>query len=125
MFTYDLTTAIGQVRLLIPDRSGAAYMFEDDELTAFLSLEADDVRCAAALALETMAADEAYIQKATTILEITTNGPAVAKALLDRAALLRSQSAALSTEDEFDWAEMVTGPFSARERLEAEALRDA
>lgn len=98
MFTYDVTTPVGQVRLLIPDRSAEAHMFEDEELAAFLALEGS-VRCAAALALETMAANEAYVQKAIRLLDLSTNGPATAAALLQRAAALRAQQAASGGED--------------------------
>lgn len=113
--------------MLVPDRNVAAYFFEDAEITAMLTLEADDVRCGAALCLETMASDEAYVQKVIKLLELSTNGPQTAKALMDRAARLREQAlaAALAAEDEFDWAEMVVNDFSARERINAEALRDA
>ena len=45
--------------------------------------------------------------------------------LMARAARLREQAAAAAVTGLFDYAEMVTNPFSMRERLDAEALRDA
>lgn len=124
-FTYDLATDSGKVRLLIPDTSATAYVFEDDELDAFLSLESSDPRRAAAMALETMASSEAYVQKAIKVLDLQTNGPAVAKSLMERAEKLRAQAEIADDGDAFDIAEMVHDSFSARERWEKQALRDA
>ena len=126
-FTYDIATDVGKVRMLIPDRNGAQYMFEDAEIEAFLEMEGNVIRRATALALETMASDEAYVQKAIRLMDLSTDGPATARALLTRAALLRSQAAdeaaATSTVSEFDVAEMIVNDFNARERLMKEALR--
>lgn len=36
-FTYSLSTDIGKVRLKIGDTSSSAYIFEDDEITQFLT----------------------------------------------------------------------------------------
>ncbi|MFA4972550.1 MAG: hypothetical protein WC683_08035 [bacterium] len=46
-FTYDLTTAIGKVRFLIPDDDSANYDFEDDEITHLLTLAGSNVTAAA------------------------------------------------------------------------------
>jgi hypothetical protein len=128
-FTVNLTTSVGQVRLLIPDRVEARAQFSDEELTAFLSLEGDVVSGAAALALETLASQIAQEpvrkqqggfggQDAT--IEYSP------KVLLERAKLLRAQSVTPAddpVEGQFDWAELVTEPFSADERLWAQRLR--
>lgn len=127
-FTYLLTNDIGLVRLLVPDRVMANAFFEDDEVTAMLALESNDVRCAAAMALETMASSEAYVQKVIRVLDLSTNGPATAASLLQRAAKLREQAAAaalLVAGATFDIAEWVVNDFSALERIDNEALRDA
>jgi hypothetical protein len=127
-FTYDLGTNIGKVRMLIPDHDEDNAIFTDEEIEAFLSLEDNSIRRAAAVALETMAANDAYVLKNMSLLDINTNGPAVSAALLQRAALLREQakSAEETDVDElFGWAEMVYDDFSARERLDNEALRNA
>lgn len=123
--TYDLSSEIGKVRLLIPDRDVTAPIFEDEEIQAFLSLEGD-VRRAAALALETVAADEALTLRMTSVLGLSVNGVAAAQALLARAAELRRQAEEAEARGEalFDWAEMVIDPFSARERLSNEILRE-
>jgi len=126
-FTYAIGTDRGKVRLLIPDRLATQYMFEDDEIDWFLTAESSVVKQAAALALETMASDEAYVQKAIKLMDLSTNGPAVADALLKRAAMLRTQADEEAEDalgdDEFDYAEWVTNDFSGWERLDKEALR--
>jgi hypothetical protein len=114
--------------MLVPDRAIDSYFFDDSEIDAFLTMEGDTVKKAAALALEIMASDEAYVQKAIRLMDLTTNGPATAAALMSRAKLLRDQAdaeaAAASTVGEFDIAEWVVNDFSGRERVEKEALRD-
>jgi len=126
-FTYNLATNIGKVRLLIPDRVDAGHILEDDEITAMLTMEDDVVKRAAALALETIASDEALTQKAIQVLELSMDGPAVARSLLDRAARLRTQADAEEAQSEaggFDVAEQVVDQFSWRQRVYGEALRN-
>jgi len=125
-YTYVLATSIGKARLLIPDRVEADCFFQDDEITAMLALESDNVRRATAMALETMASSEAYVQKAIRVLDLSTNGPATAASLLERAARLRAQADAVEAGEAggaFDIAEWVVDDFSARQRLENEVLR--
>lgn len=127
MFTYDVTTDRGEVRLLIPDRLATQYMYEDAEIDYFLAAE-DSIKEATALALETMASDEAYVQKVITLMDLSTNGPATAKALMDRAATLRAQAVAEAEDalgdDEFTYAEWLLTNFNAREFFAKESLRD-
>jgi len=88
----DLTTDLGKVRLLISDVDDTAFTFSDAEVQAFLDLE-DDVRLAAAQALETLASNEALLFKKIRALRILeADGPAVAESLMARAALLRDQA---------------------------------
>ena len=119
-FTYDLSTDIGKVRLLVPDRVTAEAIFSDEELTAMLTLEGD-VRSAAACALETIASDQVLVLKVMTLLDVSTSGDRVSAELLKRAAILRAQADGESSG--FDWAEMVVNDFAAREHLYNEALR--
>ena len=127
MLTYDVTTDRGKVRLLIPDRLATQYMYEDAEIDYFLAAE-DSIKEATALALETMASDEAYVQKVITLMDLSTNGPATAKALMDRAATLRAQAVAEAEDalgdDEFTYAEWLLTNFNAREFFAKESLRD-
>jgi hypothetical protein len=124
MFTYDLSTNVGKVRMLVPDTKAAAYVFEDAEYTAMLTLESNDVRCAAALALETIASDVTMTLKVITINGLSTNGPATATALMARAAKLREQAAAVAELGSagFDIAEMVLDQFSWLDKVQNEAL---
>ena len=126
VFTYSPgADHISLVRMLIPDRVTPGHVFEDAELQAYLTLEGT-VREAAACALETIAADQTMVLKVMKLLDIQTDGARVADALLKRAALLRKQAddALTAAGGSFDWAEMVTTDFAARERIYNEALRD-
>ncbi len=122
-YTYDLTTDVGRVRLMIPDRIEAEHVFEDEELEAFLALEGT-IKAATALALETIASDHAMVLKVVRLLDLQTDGARVSDALLKRAAQLRAQNEAENVDGLFDWAEMTVNDFAARERLWKEALRD-
>ncbi len=73
--TYDITTAVGKVRLAIGDTVLADNKFTDEELTYFLSVNSSNTNMAGAAALEAWAAsygqnaasenlgDYAYTQK--------------------------------------------------------------
>ncbi len=121
-FSYNLAalTNRDRVRLLIPDRVTPDHIFENEELDAFLAMEGS-VKTATASALETIAADQALTLKVMRLLDVQTDGRAVAEALLQRAALLREQDA--NETPTWDVVEMVTNDFSARERLLAQARR--
>lgn len=122
-FTYELSAAAGRVRLLVPDNDSANYVFDDNEIDAFLALEGD-VRRAAALALETIASNEALTLKVIRLLDVQTDGRAVSDALLKRAEALRKQADdADAVGGAFDIAEMVFDDFSWRERWINQTLR--
>lgn len=97
--TVDPATDIGMIRTLATDLDEDAPLFTDEQITAFLAMEGN-VRCAAALALETTAVSEALISKKIRTLDLSTDGPAVAKELRERAATLRAQQATI-TDDGF------------------------
>lgn len=126
--TYDLETAIGQVRLLISDTDLNAVVFADAEIDGFLVLEDENVRLAAAQALDTIASNEALVSKKIRTQNLQTDGPAVAKELRERAASLRAQNdqavaAGEESEDEFAVAEFADPAFGTRDRLNRQALR--
>lgn len=87
----DVTTPVGQVRLLIND-TAALEVFNDDEITAFLLLEGNNVKLAAAQALDTIADDEALTSKVIRSQDLATNGAAVAAQLRARAQQLRTDA---------------------------------
>ncbi len=123
-FTYDLSTDAGKVRLLVPDNKAASYIFEDDEIDLFLALEGG-IKKATAMALETIASNEALVLKVIKLLDVQTDGAKVSDALLKRAALLRSQAEddALADGDGFEIAEMVVDDFTYRDRVWKQGLR--
>ena len=127
VFTYyPIDTDIGKLRLLIPDKESSDYIFADEELEAFLALEGD-IRSAAALALETIAANQALVLKVMRLLDVQTDGARVAEVLMARAALLRKQAEeeAIAAGSGWDWAEMLTTDFAVRDRLVNEMLRES
>lgn len=94
-FTFDPATDRGKVRLLINDTDTATVanqIFDDASIDAFLALSDDEeVKLAAALALDTIASNQAYLQKKVKLGDIATDGPAVAAALRQHAATLRAE----------------------------------
>lgn len=125
-FTYDTGTSAGRVRLLIFDTDSTSYVFEDAEISVFLSLEGSNVKRSAALALETMASNEAFVLKVIRLLDLQTDGAKTSDALLKRAAMLRSQAdidEAAEDGGSFDIAEWVVDDFSARQRMANQWMR--
>lgn len=88
---YNPATPVGQVRLLIVDTSDDP-VFTDDEINAFLTLEGQVVKLAAAQALDAIASDEALTSKHITDHDLSTDGPATAAALRAHANSLRAQA---------------------------------
>jgi len=88
VFTYDLTTAIGKVRMLIADTDFDSYDFNDDEVQAALTQEGDSLKRAAALLLLVLAANRSR-------LTVSVKRGAVSEDLTKLAADLRAQAAAL------------------------------
>lgn len=126
MSAFDMSTAAGRVRLLINDLDITDLFFEDAQIDAFLDLEGDDVRLAAAQALDTIASNEALVFKKMRLLDSSVDGPAVAKELRERASELRRQAAdGADGGGDFEIAEMVVDGFTSRDRLWNEQLRGA
>jgi hypothetical protein len=88
----DFTTAAGRVRLLLNDVTEASFVFSDEEIAAFLALEGDNVKRAAAQAIDTNADNEALASKVLKDHQLSTDGAKVADALRKRAATLRAQA---------------------------------
>lgn len=124
----DSPDSRGQVRLLASDTDVADPFFQDGEIDVFLALEGANVRRAAALALETIAAQQTLLLKKLTLLnQVSTDGPAVAKALRERAAELRRAATEAEARDGavFDVAEMALDESSYAEIVYSAALRGA
>src|SRR5260221_9901273 len=126
-WSYDRTlpTQRDQLRLYIPDTDGNNPILCDAELDFLLTDNDNDIRYAAATALEIIAADQALVLKVISLLDVDTDGTKVAASLMARADKLRAD--ALRKEDEtdggFDYAEMVLDDFSWRERMLHEIQR--
>lgn len=125
---FDVTTDRGKVRLLISDGDLDNLIFEDEEIDAFISMALNNnIKRAAAMALRVMAANENYVQKAISVLDLKTDGPKVAAEFRAQADRLDDQADKEEASEDgasFDWAEMVTTPHQYDERLYKEALRD-
>jgi len=91
-FTYVLTTNIGKIRLIISDRNGLDYHFEDAELQALLDVEGS-VNLASAAALESWAAAYA-LNAATERIGDYSYGQSITKNMLELATKLRKDNAA-------------------------------
>jgi hypothetical protein len=89
--TYDLSTNIGKVRLLIGDKVIDSAHFTDEELSYFLSENSASVNLAAAAALEAWAADLSETMTSETIgdysysKKVVQNKLDLAKSLRDKA----------------------------------------
>lgn len=90
--TVDPTTAIGLVRLLAADVDEEDPLFTDAQIAAFLTLEGDDPRLAAAQALDSIATSEVLVSKKIKTQDLQTDGPAVSADLRARAMELRRQA---------------------------------
>ena len=130
---YTIDEALGLVTFVAAPANGASIaitykhtILSDADITTYSTLTGD-TRYAAAMALDTIASSEALIQKAISIMGISTNGPATAAALRAHAKSLREAVTVevTTTDAGFDIAEQVYEPFGWRDRVYREALRDA
>ena len=123
-FSMDLTTDLGKVRLLIPDRDNEEPVFDDNEILAFIEIETG-IKRAAALALETIASDQAMTLKVIRLLDLSTDGAKTSDALLKRAERLRAQAEddEFAEDGGFEIAELVYDDFSYREKAVKEFIR--
>lgn len=130
---YDLDLDVGLVTFNTAPGSGAAIVItfrhailSDSQLQTLIDMESS-VKLAAAQALDVIASNEALVQKKIRLLDVQTDGPAVAKALRDHAAALRKQvaddDALVDADNAFDIAEYVIPPFGWEQRIYNEALR--
>jgi hypothetical protein len=98
-------------------------ILSDADVQTFLDLNASDVKLAAADALDAIASSEALVQKVIRVLDVSTDGAAVARALRDHAAALRETVVVADTADgAFGWAEMVLDRTTYWELLNKRAI---
>lgn len=102
-YTYDISKGEDKdkVRLLISDVGGGdgkSFLYSDEEILIFLSLASEgNIRLAAAQAVRSIAGNEAQVLKRITFLELSTDGPAVAKALITLAEKFEDEA-----DDDYD-----------------------
>jgi hypothetical protein len=121
----DYSTDVAKVRLLISDIDDASQIFNDQAISAFLSMALDgNVKRAAAQALLVIAANEVLVQKQIKLLDISTSGPAQAEALRKLAIQYREEADLEEIDDVFDWAEQINTPAQYREFLYKDGLRN-
>ena len=121
----NYSTAIGQVRLLIPDveqlenlknpSSPASYIFDDAQIQAFITLYGDNVKRAAAQAKLTLATSEALISKVIKTDDLATDGAKLGAELRAQAAELRKEADSDDLYDASDAFTIVDGPYITRE----------
>ena len=111
--TYDISTDLGKVRLLIGDTVDSGHIFEDAEIQAMLDLEDDSIRLAAADLLDVLGGNYVRAAQAIKVLDIEIKTDSVSY-FSGRAKALR---AAEEDSGAFEIAEMVSDPFAARERI--------
>ena len=122
-FSYDPSTDLGKVRLYIPGETDpTTALLTDDEINAFLDVQNQNVRLAAADALDMIATSTAKVQQKIKLLNLELDGPAVARVYQENAKRLRDR---VDNDPYFDWAEQVTNAFSERERYLKQFLRGA
>ena len=98
----DYATAIGQVRLLIPDteqldnlanpEADAEYIFDDHQIQALLSLYSDNVKRAAAQAKLVLATSETLINKVIRTADYNTDGAKLGAELREQAKALQQEA---------------------------------
>jgi hypothetical protein len=107
----DYSTAIGQVRLLIPDTdqlsnpgnlAASEYIFNDSQIQAFLSLYGTNVKRAAAQAKLVLATSEALINKVIRTGDYATDGAKLGAELRAQAADLRTEADKDDSEDSYE-----------------------
>jgi len=108
----DYTTAVGQVRLLVPDveqlgdlavpTNPVSYIFSDPQIQAFLTLYSNNVKRAAAQAKLVLATSEALINKVIKTDDLATDGAKLAQELRAQAQMLMAEADKDDLEDSYD-----------------------
>lgn len=113
----DYATAVGQVRLLIPDveqlenpadpTADAEYIFDDHQIQAFVAMSNNSIKRAAAEAKMVLASSEALISKVIRTDDLQTDGAKLGAELRAQAVELRRQAIEEETYDSYEEFEIV------------------
>jgi len=116
----NYSTAVGQVRLLIPDveqldnpqnpSASPEYIFNDAQIAAFVALYNNSVKRAAAQAKLVLATSEALISKVIKTDDLSTDGAKLGAELRAQAAELRKEADSDDLSDASDAFDIVTFP---------------
>ena len=128
---YTIDNDLGLITFVVPPTPDIVVnyrhtLISDADIETFLALDGSDYR-AAATCLETIATNQVLVLKVMKLLDVQVDGAKVGAELRARAQQLRASAAEAddATADGWDVIEMVTDDFSARERIEKQALRGA
>jgi len=118
-WTYDPSTDIGKVRLRVSDTDTTRRVMDNEDYEAFLSMAGNSIPLAAAMALETIAANEILCLKVINLMgAIVTDAASAAKQLLAMAKTLRAEAASgIDAGPGFMSIEMVDGPEMRAEKF--------
>jgi len=107
----DYSTAVGQVRLLIPDTEVLEdladplkpfeYIFNDPQIQAFLGLYGNNIKRAAAAAKLVLATSEALISKVIKTDDLSTDGAKLGAELRAQADVLKKEADEEDSSDAF------------------------
>ena len=112
LYPPDYATAVGQVRLLIPDTEElqdpadtevhAHYLFSDAQIQAFVALYSGNVKRAAAQAKLVLATSESLINKVIRTADYTTDGAKLGAELRAQAKQLQDEADKDDLSDAYD-----------------------
>ena len=112
IFPPDYATAIGQVRLLIPDTeqlenpadptADAEYIFDDHQIQAFLTLYSNNVKRSAAQAKLVLATSESLINKVIRTADYNTDGAKLGAELREQSKQLQAEADRDDLVDSYD-----------------------
>lgn len=129
---YSINRDTGVVTFVTAPTSGHAvrvdyshHVISDDDIEAFLTLYGDSDLRAAAQWCNTVAGQQVLVMKVVQLLDVRTDGAAMSRELRQMAKWFMDQADSQEVDDGWDWAEMVTDAFGARERIWNQALRGA
>jgi hypothetical protein len=118
-------TLLSDIRLLVPDLgTGTDQLFSDTQITSFGVLGSDNAFLAAALALETLASNEAMVYKYVKTDDLTVDGAKGADILLRRASTLRDQYK-VSGSDYFDMVFAYASDYQTSDESTVEGILNA
>ncbi len=116
----DYTTNVGRVRLNVADTNESALLLEDAQIQSWLEQNGDSTNWASYWALVTIATSEVLVSKKIRTQDLSTDGVAVADALLKLAGIYKS--AALEEDGEADFVGFAA-PVHNTSYLEGEEFR--